>query len=72
MLAPLCRRDGRDFAVRGFTELPLSQTAVGWLLRELSKREPDVVKRFVAEHEAELSHDARRMAMAKIEGRGRR
>ena len=49
-----------------------SQTGVGWLLRELSKAEPDAVRAFVAEHEESLSREARRMALAKIEGRGRR
>ena len=116
VLAPLCRRDGRDFAeplaawtqaeslwqrrapaaalavlagkpapFAGFAQLavticgPLvadpqrfSQTAVGWLMRELSKTEPDVVRRFVERHTSELSREARRMAMAKLEGRGRR
>ena len=115
VLAPLCRRDGEQFArplatwsrdgatlwtrrapaaafatlapkpepFAGFTELCVdvcealapdgerfAQTAIGWLLRELSKQRPDVVLAFVADHD--LSTEARRMATAKIEGRGRR
>ena len=52
-------RDSRRFA----------QTSVGWVLRELSKAEPDAVREFVAEHEDALSTEARRMATAKIENR---
>ncbi len=48
------------------------QTSVGWLLRELSKHRPQAVRNFVSEHEGLLSREARRMALAKIEGRGRR
>ncbi len=47
-----------------------SQTGVGWLLRELSKAEPDQVAAFVESHP--LSNEARKMALAKITGRGRR
>ena len=47
-----------------------SQTAVGWVLRELSKAEPARVQSFVDEHE--LSKEARRMALAKITGGPRR
>ena len=53
-------------------EQRFAQTAVGWLLRELSKQEPDAVRSFVEEHAEALSTEARRMAMAKLEGRGRR
>ena len=49
-----------------------AQTAVGWLLRELSKREPELVAGFVEAEGERLSREARRMALAKIEGRGRR
>ncbi len=49
-----------------------SQTAVGWLLRELSKEDPTAATSFVSEHADRLSREARRMATAKIEGRGRR
>lgn len=52
--------DGQRFA----------QTAIGWTLRELSKTAPERVAAFVDAHE--LSTEARRMALAKIEGRGRR
>ena len=53
-------------------EQRFAQTAVGWLLRELSKQLPAEVTAFVEEHAASLSTEARRMALAKIEGRGRR
>ena len=53
-------RDERRFA----------QTGIGWLLRELSKQRPGEVRAFVDAHS--LSTEARRMALAKIEGRGRR
>ena len=67
----------------GFTELCLevcaalardeqrfAQTAIGWLLRELSKQRPGEVRAFVEARA--LSTEARRMALAKLEGRGRR
>ncbi len=47
-----------------------SQTGVGWVLRELSKTEPDRVTAFTEEHP--LSKEARKMALAKISGQGRR
>ena len=43
-----------------------SQTSVGWLLRELSARDPDLVKEFVAQHPA-MSTEARRNATKKLE-----
>jgi 3-methyladenine DNA glycosylase AlkD len=49
-----------------------SQTSVGWVLRELSRADPDAVTAFVDEHADEMSAEARRMATAKIRGRGRR
>ncbi len=49
-----------------------AQTAVGWLLRELSKRQPEVVAAFVAEHADLLIPEARRMATARLERRRRR
>ena len=49
-------RDGRRFA----------QTSVGWTLRELSKAEPDAVRRFLDEHGERLSAEARRAAGAKL------
>ena len=82
-LAPLAPAGNANFP--GFTALALevceanvrdparfSQTGVGWLLRELSKAEPAAVRAFVADHEGDLSREARRMALAKLEGRGRR
>jgi 3-methyladenine DNA glycosylase AlkD len=49
-----------------------SQTSVGWVLRELSRANPSAVTAFVEEHSDEMSAEARRMATAKIRGRGRR
>lgn len=49
-----------------------SQTSVGWVLRELSRADPDAVTAFVDEHGDEMSAEARRMATARIRGRGRR
>ena len=82
-LAPLAPRGEDNF--EGFVELAIEvaganvrdnerfmQTSAGWLLRELSKRDPQAVRDFVLEHEGLLSREARRMALAKIEGRGRR
>ena len=43
-----------------------AQTSVGWVLRELSKSEPDAVRGFLAEHGAQLSAEARRAASAKL------
>jgi 3-methyladenine DNA glycosylase AlkD len=82
-LAPLAPRGDQNF--EGFVELSIDvaranvrdderfmQTSVGWLLRELSKTDPSAVQEFVREHERLLSREAHRMALAKIEGRGRR
>jgi len=82
-LAPLAPRGNDNFD--GFVELSIEvaranvrdkerfmQTGVGWLLRELSKADPPMVQEFVREHDSLLSREARRMALAKIEGRGRR
>ena len=82
-LAPLAPRG--DGIFEGFVELSIDvaranvrdeerfmQTSVGWLLRELSKNDPQSVRDFVRKHESFLSREARRMALAKIEGRGRR
>ncbi len=51
-----------------------AQTAVGWLLRELSAQQPASVAAFVETHGEKLSREARRMATARLEGRtgGRR
>jgi 3-methyladenine DNA glycosylase AlkD len=82
-LAPLAPRGDQNF--KGFVELSIEvaranvrdearfmQTSVGWLLRELSKTNPSIVQEFVREHDSLLSREARHMALAKIEGRGRR
>jgi 3-methyladenine DNA glycosylase AlkD len=37
--------------------------AIGWALRELAKSKPDVVRRYVAEHEAQLSGLSKREAL---------
>ena len=44
------------------------QTGIGWLLRELSRREPEAVVRFVADH-AELSTEARKNATKYVSAR---
>lgn len=41
---------------------PLRQTSVGWLLRELSKAEPEAVAAFLDEHDGDMSAEARRAA----------
>ena len=38
------------------------QKAIGWWLRELSKRDPDQVRRFLVEHGAGMKGFARREA----------
>lgn len=43
-----------------------SQTSVGWLLRELSDRAPDVVAAFVDDHADSMSTEARRAATARL------
>ena len=48
-----------------------SQTSVGWVLRELSHADPEAVKSFVGNYGEPMTTEARRMALAKIEGRGR-
>jgi 3-methyladenine DNA glycosylase AlkD len=71
---PLARR-----GVAGVTDLVLevcaanardparfSQTSVGWVLRELSRTEPERVAAFADEHERDLSREAYRMATAKL------
>ena len=81
--AALATLAGKPEPFDGFTELCLdvgaalardeqrfAQTGVGWLLRELSKQRPGEVRAFVDAHT--LSAEARRMALAKLEGRGRR
>lgn len=82
-LAPLAPKGEENF--EGFVEVAVTvaeanardperflQTSVGWLVRELSKGQPGVVREFVADHADLLSREARRMALAKLEGRGRR
>ena len=53
-------------------EQRFAQTGAGWLLRELSAQHPALVARFVDTHADGLSREARRMATARLEGRGRR
>ncbi len=68
-----------DAFFRGFTDLLLtvcatnvidaerfSQTSVGWLLRELSKAEPERVRVFVDEHRTEMSKEALKAATARV------
>lgn len=43
------------------------QTSVGWLLRELSRADPQIVRTFVEGHKEQLSREAYRMATAKID-----
>jgi len=43
--------------------------AIGWALREYSKTDPEAVRRFVAEHESELSGLSKREALLWLEGR---
>lgn len=43
-----------------------SQTSVGWLLRELSRAEPDRVRAVLDEHEGSMSREARRTAAARL------
>lgn len=61
-LLDACSRNVPDLA-------RFTQTGIGWVLRELSKAEPQRVSAFVDTHA--LSREARRMALAKIEGRAR-
>jgi len=49
-------KDNRRFA----------QTAAGWTLRELSRREPDLVRTFVHRHESKMSSEALASAMKHI------
>ena len=42
-----------------------SQTSVGWVMRELSKADPDLVRGFLADH-PELSTEARKAAAARL------
>ena len=46
-----------------------SQTSVGWLLRELSRADPNAVTRFVRTHASEMSSEARRSATARLRRR---
>jgi 3-methyladenine DNA glycosylase AlkD len=49
-----------------------SQTSAGWVLRELSRADRGIVTAFVEQHADTMSAEARRMATAKMRGRGRR
>jgi 3-methyladenine DNA glycosylase AlkD len=59
----LRRADHKDFFIR---------KAIGWALRQYSWTDPEAVKRFVAEHEAELSPLSRREALLAITGHRKR
>ena len=59
LLLDVCATNVRDPA-------RFSQTSVGWLLRELSRAEPDAVAAFVASHGDRMSREARRSATAKL------
>ena len=68
-----------DAALPGLTERVLTgarrnaadkrrfaQTSVGWVLRELSRSNPEAVRRFLGERDKQLSAEARRAASAKL------
>ena len=42
-----------------------SQTAVAWVIRELSGSRPDLTEPFLARHHADMSPEARRQAQRK-------
>lgn len=46
---------------------PMVWKALSWSLRELAKREPDAVRRFIAEHEAALGRPVLREVRTKLE-----
>lgn len=56
----LARANEREFFIR---------KAIGWALREYSKTDPEWVRAFVAEHEAQLSGLSRREALLWLDGR---
>lgn len=53
-------------------EARFAQTGVGWVLRELSRRSPDLVFDFVAEHRLSMSTESLRMATAQLDDDQRR
>ncbi len=53
-------------------EARFAQTAVGWVLRELSRRSPDIAFHFVAEHRSAMSAESLRMATARLSDDQRR
>lgn len=53
-------------------EARFAQTGVGWVLRELSRRSPDTVFDFVAEHRGSMSMESFRMATARLSDDQRR
>ena len=59
LLLTVCERNVRDDA-------RFSQTSVGWLLRELSKGEPEAVRAFVDLHRDRMSKEALRAATARL------
>lgn len=46
---------------------PMIQKAIGWVLRETSVQQPDVVAAFVKEHHESLSNVARRRAIERLD-----
>ena len=59
LLLSVCRANAED-------DTRWTQTSVGWLLRELSHREPEIVQQFLIGH-PELSAEARRAASAGLD-----
>ena len=55
LLLTMCETNVRDPA-------RFSQTGAAWVLRELSRAEPELVARFVEQHASEMSREAWRRA----------
>lgn len=74
LLEPLRRGEG-DFSLFVDLALPLLperelfiRKAIGWVLRETSRKRPDLVRAFVAEHSAEMSGLTLREATRRLSG----
>jgi len=65
LVLEVCAANARDPA-------RFSQTSVGWVLRELSKAEPERVASFVEQHQDLLSREARYMATDRLDPKVRR